>query len=326
MKYLTLTLAVIGSLATVYVAYRLIRPAKKKKRGSVKTCKLRANDNYEVTYFEQGESWKSDLSHTWKYPVILFHGFTSSKGTWRAVIDFFPEQHVFAVDLPGHGSTTFRETDGLTAKDMAITMHEFLQSLGVKRCHMVGHSLGAVVSVVYAALYPDEIESLVAICPGMATEPHETEFYKSVGSPNEDEMMRKYLISETIDDLRYQFKVMFKDPSSVQIPEEHLSAYLEKRKEQNSKLWLLWKQLKEKMRMSIENKCNLYMSSVKCQSLVVWGDSDEVVHPYGAEILHQGLNESGSCKKVIIPECGHSVTVEKPKVLAKHILDFIANL
>ena len=55
----------------------------------------------------------------------------STKGTWRAVLENFPDSlHVIAVDLPGHGSTTFNATDGFTAKDMAMRMHQLTQSLG----------------------------------------------------------------------------------------------------------------------------------------------------------------------------------------------------
>ena len=36
------------------------------------------------------------------------------------------------------------------------------------------------------------------------------------------------------------------------------------------------------------NLCNVHMTGIQCPTLVVWGDSDELVHPYGAEVLGKG--------------------------------------
>ena len=55
----------------------------------------------------------------------------STKGTWRTVLEKFPDSlHVIAVDLPGHGGTTFRPSDGFTAEDMAKKIHQLTETLG----------------------------------------------------------------------------------------------------------------------------------------------------------------------------------------------------
>jgi len=290
-----------------------------KRRGAVKVAKLDGADgDYSMSYFEQGEPNGSPT-------LLLFHGFTSTKGTWRSVLENFPDSlHVIAVDLPGHGGTTFNESDGFTARDMALRIHQLTQVLGLTRFHVGGQSLGGVVAVVFASLFPDEVQSATFVCPGMATAPHESPLYQALADDdNRNASVRKYLIPETREEMKFFLQASVKNKKLLDLPEAHLMAYLEKRKEQNAAFWHMWKTLCVKMKDPAVNLCNVYMTSVKCPTLVVWGDSDELVHPHGAQILGKGIANS---KVVIVPDCGHSVTAEKPKVLANLVLDFLASL
>jgi len=291
---------------------------KTKKRGAVKVVKLSDDEDYSMSYFEQGEP--SDAPS-----LLLFHGFTSTKGTWRQVLDNLPDSlHVIAVDLPGHGGTTFTESDGFTAKHMAERVHQLTEKLGLTRFYVGGQSLGGVVAVVFASLFADQVVSAVIVCPGMATTPHESDFYRDLSASEEvrAETVRKYLIPETADEMKFFLGASVKNKKLLSLPENHLLAYLEKRKQQNHAFWHMWNILCVKMKDPEVNLCNVHMTGIQCPTLVVWGDSDELVHPYGAEVLGKGITKS---KVVIVPDCGHSVTAEKPKELADHILNFLAS-
>jgi len=325
MSYLKTTCWAVGTVATLLILYSQRRSIAKlllsrkaaKKRGMVKSKKLDDEEDYVVSYFEQGQPSDSPS-------LVLFHGFTSTKGTWRAVLENFPDSlHVIAVDLPGHGSTTFNATDGFTAKDMAMRMHQLTQSLGLKRIHIGGQSLGGVVAVVYASLYADQVASAVIICPGMATAPEESPFYRQLSAIDDvrDAAVRNYLIPETPEEMKFFLGASVKNKKLLSLPEAHLLAYLEKRKQQNLAFRHMWNILCVEMKDPNVNLCNLHMGSVQCPTLVVWGDTDDLVHPHGAEILGKGIANS---KVVIVPDCGHSVTVEKPQALANHILEFLS--
>jgi len=328
MSFIKATCFVFGAVSTLLILYtqrhyigHLLRGRKKAiKRGTVKSKKLDDDETYSVSYFEQGQP--SDAPS-----LILFHGFTSTKGTWRTVLEKFPDSlHVIAVDLPGHGGTTFRPSDGFTAEDMAKKIHQLTETLGLKQVHVGGQSLGGVVAVVFAALYADEVQSAVVVCPGMATSPEETQFYRDITAEDEDvrnACVRNYLIPETREEMKFFLRASVKNKKLLSLPDSHLVAYLDKRLEQNSAFQHMWNVLSFRMKDPEVNLCNVNMTSVRCPTLVVWGDSDELVHPYGAQILGKGIANS---KVVIVPDCGHSVTVEKPEVLASHILDFLSEV
>eukprot|EP00172_Hildenbrandia_rubra_P001255 Plantae.Rhodophyta-Hildenbrandia_rubra.ctg18004.p1 GENE.Plantae.Rhodophyta-Hildenbrandia_rubra.ctg18004~~Plantae.Rhodophyta-Hildenbrandia_rubra.ctg18004.p1 ORF type:complete len:399 (-),score=54.81 Plantae.Rhodophyta-Hildenbrandia_rubra.ctg18004:880-2076(-) len=52
---------------------------------------------------------------------------------------------------------------------------------------------------------------------------------------------------------------------------------------------------------------------------VVWGRQDKIVKPENAKLIERSL---GTCKLVLIDECGHIPHIEKPEETAKAILDF----
>jgi len=54
-------------------------------------------------------------------------------------------------------------------------LHQFLQEIGVKRCALVGNSLGGAIALKYALDYPQEVSRMVLMAPG-GVEERETYF------------------------------------------------------------------------------------------------------------------------------------------------------
>ena len=76
--------------------------------------------NYVTHERPENEAW-----------ILLIHGAGGSIRTWkRQVEDLGAKYNLIIVDLPGHGGTTFNESDGFTAKDMALRVHQLTQVLG----------------------------------------------------------------------------------------------------------------------------------------------------------------------------------------------------
>jgi pimeloyl-ACP methyl ester carboxylesterase len=69
-------------------------------------------------------------------------------------------------DLRGHGRTEAPPT-GYTTKDMANDLLGIMDALEIERAHLVGHSLGADLSLHLALLRPDRVQKLVLIEAGI---------------------------------------------------------------------------------------------------------------------------------------------------------------
>jgi pyruvate dehydrogenase E2 component (dihydrolipoamide acetyltransferase) len=69
------------------------------------------------------------------------------------------DRAVYAIDLPGHGESTKEIQTGDLA-ELAETVVQAMNALGLERAHLVGHSLGAGTALQLALAHPDRIASL----------------------------------------------------------------------------------------------------------------------------------------------------------------------
>lgn len=95
--------------------------------------------------------------------LILLHGFLESHTMWDALIPKLAEHFdVIAIDLPGHG-TSETIADVHTMELMAEAVNAVLQFEQVEKAHFVGHSMGGYVSLAFAELFPQKMNSLVLL-------------------------------------------------------------------------------------------------------------------------------------------------------------------
>lgn len=98
--------------------------------------------------------------------VLAIHGITSSHVAWPLLAQALPDVRVIAPDLRGRGrSRDLPAPYGMPshADDAAAVLDHF----GVARAVVVGHSMGAFVSLVLADRHPDTVSSLVLVDGGM---------------------------------------------------------------------------------------------------------------------------------------------------------------
>lgn len=96
-------------------------------------------------------------------PIVLIHGFACAIQYWNPQISAFAERYrVIAFDQRGHGrSGRFRGP--LTAGDLADDLSAVLAETVApdQRATIVGHSMGGVTTIAWAAKYPHEVNTRV---------------------------------------------------------------------------------------------------------------------------------------------------------------------
>jgi pimeloyl-ACP methyl ester carboxylesterase len=113
------------------------------------------------------------VTGTGPHTMVLLHGFSDNLTTWRRVIPALAVEHrVVAIDLPGHGATT-RAVPTPLLNGYAELVLEVLDALGIDEpVSLMGNSMGAAVSTVFAAAHPDRVDAVVLIgMPGLAGVP-----------------------------------------------------------------------------------------------------------------------------------------------------------
>jgi pimeloyl-ACP methyl ester carboxylesterase len=89
-------------------------------------------------------------------PIVLLHGLTFDRRTWRPVVEAFRardrERRLVLLDLPGHGESPPHPPHDLP--HVASVVHDALESAGVDRPVLVGHSIAGALVSLYAGTYP----------------------------------------------------------------------------------------------------------------------------------------------------------------------------
>ena len=93
--------------------------------------------------------------------IVLLHGFTESMKIWKYTEKVLSKDFkVISMDLPGHGKSEMIEPIH-TMSLMAEVVNKLLIHLGVKRCLMVGHSMGGYVALSFAEKFSSKLRGLV---------------------------------------------------------------------------------------------------------------------------------------------------------------------
>jgi pyruvate dehydrogenase E2 component (dihydrolipoamide acetyltransferase) len=107
-----------------------------------------------------------DLGAGGATPIVFIHGFGADLNTWMFNQPALAEnRRAVALDLPGHGGSTKALDSGADAAAFADVLARALAALAIDRAHVVGHSLGGAVAVVFAAAHPERVASLTLIAP-----------------------------------------------------------------------------------------------------------------------------------------------------------------
>lgn len=98
-------------------------------------------------------------------PLVLLHGLTANRLSWFPLIpELAANWHVYAPDFRGHGSSGRAPDNHYRNADYARDVIAFLKFLG-EPVVLIGHSLGAMVSIVTAAQYPAGVSRVVLLDP-----------------------------------------------------------------------------------------------------------------------------------------------------------------
>ena len=118
-------------------------------------------DDRRVTYRQAGEGRG--------HPLLLVHGFTGSADDFDPVLTGLGrDRPVVAVDLPGHGGSEGSDDEaiyGLGA--MSAWLLRFADEIGVEEFHLLGHSMGGLITQRTAAAASQRLQSLVLMSTGM---------------------------------------------------------------------------------------------------------------------------------------------------------------
>lgn len=267
-------------------------------------------DGHKIVYLENDRKDKKTL--------FLIHGSGDEKDTWLMLASLLKDKyHLILIDLLGCGESDLVEDFDYSTPSQASFLQKIIEQMmaekEIEHFYLAGHSMGGLV-VLLADKLP--IEKLILIDTMGVHVKHSILQSKAlkIGSINKLpwlDLKSSKELKELIEDSYY------KPPY---IPKFMLDYFLEKRR-------AILEFEKKKFRYIVDEKKMLHkddlsdvIKNIQQKTLIVWGKNDEGIDVASAYKM-QEIMPHATLK--IYDECGHVPQNEKPKELAKDIIEFL---
>ena len=246
-------------------------------------------DKFSISVLQGGEG----------EPLVFLHGAGGLPG-WTPYLNRLAQDfRVFAPYHPGVGdSSGIEHLDDLW--DLVQFYEELLDSLGLDRIFLVGHSYGGMLAAELAAHCRDRIKGLVLI--------------GALGLWLDDTPVPDFFILPPEERAR----LIWYDPESpaakASIAAPDPEAYLDATKTLAAVGKFIWP--------IPERGLTKRLHRISAPTLLVWGEADGIVPPVYGEKFNQII--AGS-RLLIMDKCGHSPQVESPDESCSAIVKFLRN-
>ena len=248
-------------------------------------------------------------------PAITLHGFALNHHSFDEVAPALNDVvRMLAFDQRGHGLSEWAaELGDYTRETMVGDVAGIVDGLGLERVVLVGHSMGGMNAMTYAARHPDRVEALVLIDIGPSTSVDGAEQVRRfVAGPYALESLEAWV------ELTHQY---YPQRSKERIRERLAVSLRETSDGQQAK------QYDERFR-NVEfagmgsGSDTLWdvARSLRCPTLVVRGGASPVLTSEGAQAFAEAVDV---VEVVTIEGAGHSVAGDKPEEFVAAVRTFL---
>ncbi|MEU2347517.1 alpha/beta hydrolase [Modestobacter sp. NPDC049651] len=265
--------------------------------------------------------------------ALYVHGLGGASTNWTDLAALLAVRFEgYALDLPGFGRTAPPSRGSYSMQRHVQATVDVLEWVvdqpgpGQGRpVHLVGNSLGGLVSVWVAARRPDLVATLTLVSPAMPVyrvPPAFDRVITLVMLPGVPALAERRLAGVSAEQrVRGLLQMCFGDPSRV--PQERIDEAVAEMRERDQQPWAgqaLTRSLRGLMTSYLRlGRANAWRMarSVRVPSLVVWGDRDKLVDPRLAPRLAATL---GDARLQVQPGIGHLAMLEAPEPTARAVL------
>ena len=265
-----------------------------------------------VHYRDEGSSSDS-------IPIILIHGTGSSLHAYDIWSDNLKKSNrVIRMDLPAFGLTgPFLKRD-YTISNYTTFLKEFLDSLNIKQCILVGNSLGGEIAWRFAIQEPVMSRKLILLDPsGYPVISKSVPIaFKLAKIP----VLNKFLTYITPRFLvRASIENVYFDKSKVS--DSLVNRYFDLTLRKGNRKAIV-DRLKVSTTLTNETKTHDNIKKIKQPTLIIWGSDDQLIP---VENGYKFKNDITNSKLIVMKQTGHVPMEEKPLISLNFAIDFINN-
>jgi pimeloyl-ACP methyl ester carboxylesterase len=265
--------------------------------------------------------------------ALYVHGLGGASTNWTDLAALLAVRFDgWAVDLPGFGRSHPPARGSYSIRGHVRTVVDVLERIAAepgegagRPVHLLGNSLGGLVSLIVAARRPDLVASLTLVSPAMPVYRVPQAFSRALLLlllPGVPSLADRRLAGVTPEQqVRGMVQMCFGDPSRV--PRARLDQALAEMRERSGQPWAV-RALTRSMRGLITSYLRVgpanawrMARSLRPATLVVWGDRDRLVDPALAPRLAAAVPDG---RLLLLEGVGHVAMLESPEPTARAVL------
>jgi pyruvate dehydrogenase E2 component (dihydrolipoamide acetyltransferase) len=234
--------------------------------------------------------------------IVLVHGFAGSLESWEANQSRLAAagRTVAALDLPGHGESSLDVGSG-SLDELAGAVLAYMDAVGIRRAHLVGHSMGAAACLVLTDRAPGRVRTLTLAGPA------------GLGQKINADVIRGLVVASERAELATQLRFLFADPAPVT---EAMLARLVAYKRRPGVTEALAKIASNRYSGTPSGR-QLREVVGTVPTLLVWGVDDRMIPaPAPGELVRPGVLIR------VLPHAGHMVQAEASEAFNELVTEF----
>lgn len=271
-------------------------------------------DSINLAYTEAGEGAET---------LLLIHGLGGTRSHWQQTIPALSKDYqVLAVDLPGYGDSQFQAVpqDSLL-HFFSKSLLALMDSLSIPKAHIVGHSMGGQIAMLFALKHPERVQKLVLAAPaGIET------FTEAEGQGLRAFAANTYPQKLSEAQIRQNYALNF-----YRMPEA-AEGLIQERLVLNASSYFptYAKVLIKAVEGMLNSPVASRLSELKSPVLILFGKEDKLIPN---RFLHPGLTAEGLAKQaqqaipksqlMMLPEAGHLLMFEQAEAFNQALKNFL---
>lgn len=242
--------------------------------------------------------------------VVFGHGLLFSGWMFSHQVESLEDEYrCVTIDWRSQGGSPAAR-DGHDMDTLTLDLVALLDELGLDTVHYVGLSMGGYVGMRFAARYSDRVRSLVLV--GTDAGPEDPEV-----RPKYRLLANIYRLTGPVPLRRQVVPIMF---SPTFLEDSHGQAVIDQwlgQLRKNNKAGMRRAVLGVTERLPVADE----IAGIRARTLVAVGADDVATVPAKAEAIAAAID---GAKLEIVPDAGHSSTIEQPEVLTRLIREHLA--
>jgi pimeloyl-ACP methyl ester carboxylesterase len=248
-------------------------------------------------------------------PVVALHGITGHARTWDDEAGVLATtRRVLVLDQRGHGDSDPAPDGDYSDEALLGDLVAFVEALGLRRCSLLGLSLGGRVAINFAGRHPARVERLVVVDIGPEIAPAGRARVGALmaGAPERFETVQDAIAHMRANNPRYTDAML-----------HHRARHAVRPLPDGGVTWKYDRALREAIRqgrMRVPADLWPQWRAIACPTLLVRGAESDVLSETTAKRMIDALP---AARLVVVPGAGHTVPGDQPAAFQSLLREFL---